>query len=59
MRIFELLGSEDKRYEVFNFQRHGILLGEGSHHVHRVIGEFIDRLVAAPPIRSAPATENN
>ncbi len=41
MRVFELLGSEDKRYVAFNFMRHGILLGEGSQHVHRTIGDFI------------------
>ena len=52
MRVFDLLGSEEKRYEEFNFQRHGILLGEGSHRVHRVIGDFIDQLAAAP--RSIP-----
>jgi esterase/lipase/1-acyl-sn-glycerol-3-phosphate acyltransferase len=57
MRIFELLGSEDKRYEVFNLPRHGILLGEGSHHVHRVIGEFVDRLALDPPVRTAPETK--
>ncbi len=43
-RIFELLGSEDKRYVLFNFDRHGILLGKGSEKVHRTIGHFIDEL---------------
>ena len=59
MRVFELLGSEDKRYEVFNYQRHGILLGEGSHRVHRVIGNFIEQLALEPPIRSETAAEKN
>ncbi len=43
-RIFDLLGSSDKEYRVFNFQRHGILLGEGSPKVHRAIGEFVRQL---------------
>jgi esterase/lipase len=59
LRVFELLASEDKRYEVFNLPRHGILLGEGAYHVHRVIGDFIDRLAVAPPVRIAPAIEKN
>ena len=42
-KIFELIGSTDKEYLVFNFDRHGILLGEGAEKVHRAIGEFIKR----------------
>lgn len=42
--IFERLGSEDKRYILFNFERHGILLGEGAHRVHRAIWNFIKYL---------------
>ncbi len=42
-KIFELLGTEDKEYRLFNFDRHGILLGEGSEGVHKAIGEFINR----------------
>jgi hypothetical protein len=51
MRVFDLLGSKDKRYVLFNFKRHGILLGEGSQHVHRAIGDFIDQLILSPPAR--------
>ncbi|MDM8548496.1 alpha/beta fold hydrolase [Desulfobacterales bacterium HSG2] len=40
-RIFELLGSEDKQYLLFNLERHGILLGEGSRRVHEEIWSFI------------------
>ena len=40
-RLFHLLGSEDKQYVVFNFKRHGILLGEGSERVHQVVVDFI------------------
>jgi esterase/lipase/1-acyl-sn-glycerol-3-phosphate acyltransferase len=40
-KIFELLGTEDKEYRLFNFDRHGILLGEGSQAVHKAIGDFV------------------
>jgi len=43
-RVFEMLGSEDKQHVLFNFERHGILLGAGAHRVHRVIAEFIKNL---------------
>lgn len=43
-RVFDLIGSKDKEYVLFNFDRHGILLGDGSQRVHRSIGEFIKRL---------------
>jgi esterase/lipase len=42
-KIFELLGTDDKEYRLFNFNRHGILLGEGSERVHKAIGDFINR----------------
>ncbi len=41
-RVFDLIGSEDKKYMLFNFDRHGILLGDGAAKVHRVIGNFLD-----------------
>ena len=40
-RVFKLLGSKDKKYLSFDLNRHGILLGEGSHQIHRAIGDFI------------------
>ena len=40
-RIFEALGSDDKEFVLFNFDRHGILLGHDAHRVHRAIGNFI------------------
>jgi esterase/lipase/1-acyl-sn-glycerol-3-phosphate acyltransferase len=46
-RIFHLLGTADKQYMVFNFKRHGILLGEGSERVHKVIGQFVQQLFSA------------
>jgi esterase/lipase len=43
-RTFKLIGSEDKSYILLNFDRHGILLGDGADKVHRAIGEFIEQL---------------
>ncbi len=43
-RAFDLLGSEDKVYMLFNFDRHGILLGDGAHKVFKAIGDFIENL---------------
>jgi esterase/lipase len=43
-RIFKLIGSQDKQYVLFNFDRHGILLGDGSERVHRAIADFMDNL---------------
>jgi len=40
-RLYERLGSENKRYELFSFRRHGILLGEGARQVHQSIGIFV------------------
>jgi len=42
-KIFELIGTEDKEYRLFNFDRHGILLGEGSQGVHKAIGDFLNQ----------------
>ena len=43
-KIFKLLGSPDKQMVMFNFQRHGILLGEGAERVYRSIGSFLDHI---------------
>ena len=43
-RIFEQLGSRDKSCILFNLQRHGILLGEGSERVHESIAAFVTGL---------------
>jgi esterase/lipase/1-acyl-sn-glycerol-3-phosphate acyltransferase len=40
-KIFELIGTQEKEYLLFNFDRHGILLVDGAHKVHQAIGEFI------------------
>ncbi|MEJ2658766.1 MAG: alpha/beta fold hydrolase [Desulfobacterales bacterium] len=43
-RAFKHIGSEEKAYLLFNFNRHGILLGEDSEKVHKAILNFIQRL---------------
>jgi esterase/lipase len=43
-KIFELIGSSEKEYLLFNFDRHGILLGEDAEKVHDCIFNFIKRL---------------
>ena len=43
VRVFQRIGSEDKTYVLFSFNRHGIVLGEGAERVHRTVWEFIDR----------------
>jgi len=40
-KIFEKIGSQEKQYILFNFDRHGILLGKGAEKVYQVIGEFV------------------
>ena len=45
-KVFELISSTDKEYLLFNFNRHGILLGEGAERVHRAIGDFVQRVTA-------------
>ena len=45
-KVFELIGGTDKEYLLFNFNRHGILLGEGAERVHEAIGDFVQRVTA-------------
>jgi len=47
-QAFMRIGSEDKSYVLFNFDRHGILLGKDSGKVYRTIWDFIKLL---PPCR--------
>jgi esterase/lipase len=42
--MFQRIGSKDKQYMPFAFNRHGILAGEGSETVHAAIAEFIATL---------------
>ena len=57
-RIFHLLGAQDKQYVVFNFKRHGILLGEGSERVYRAIGEFIKQRLSSPDRHARRASDS-
>ena len=43
--LFNRLGAKRKKYVPFDFNRHGILAGEGSENVHAVIGQFVDTLL--------------
>ena len=56
-KIFQLLGSTDKQMVMFNFQRHGILLGEGAERVYRAIGDFLDHLRQNSPSVTIPVKE--
>ncbi len=40
-KIFELIGTNEKEYILFNFDRHGILLGDGADKVYNAIGAFV------------------
>ena len=43
-QLFKALGSEDKSYLLFNFNRHGIVRGPGADKVHQAVWDFIHRL---------------
>jgi len=43
-KVYELLGSQNKSYVVLNINRHVIVSGEGSHMVHKAVGDFIEAL---------------
>jgi esterase/lipase/1-acyl-sn-glycerol-3-phosphate acyltransferase len=49
-RVFERLGSTVKEYLPFDFDRHGILSGEGSGEVHAAIAAFIKRCANLTPL---------
>jgi esterase/lipase/1-acyl-sn-glycerol-3-phosphate acyltransferase len=42
--LFNRVGAVNKQYLPFDFNRHGILVGEGSEGVHGAIGNFIETL---------------
>ena len=46
--LFEMLGSPQKEYRLFDFARHGILSGGGAGKVHTAIGEFIEKIRGIP-----------
>jgi esterase/lipase/1-acyl-sn-glycerol-3-phosphate acyltransferase len=43
-KIFEKIGTQEKEYILFNFDRHGILLGEGAEKVYHAIGDFVRQI---------------
>lgn len=43
-RLFDRLGAKDKDYQLFDFDRHGILSGAGAEQVHAAIAAFIERV---------------
>jgi esterase/lipase/1-acyl-sn-glycerol-3-phosphate acyltransferase len=45
--LFEQIGSEQKRYRLFDFERHGILSGSGAEQVYGAVGEFVEQVRAA------------
>ncbi len=47
-RLFDRLGSKSKEYRLFDFKRHGILMGEGADKVHSEIGKFIEMIRDQP-----------
>jgi esterase/lipase/1-acyl-sn-glycerol-3-phosphate acyltransferase len=44
-KIFEYIGTSEKEYILFNFDRHGILLGDGADKVYNAIGEFVKQII--------------
>ena len=48
-KLFEMLGSEEKDYLLFDLNRHGILMGEDAGRVHAAIGDFIERVCKGTP----------
>ncbi|QTA81554.1 Serine aminopeptidase, S33-type [Desulfonema limicola] len=44
-QIFEMIGSKNKTYALLDFDRHGILSGQGSNKVHKMIKNFINSLL--------------
>lgn len=45
LKLFEKLGSELKEYYVFDYNRHGILIGEGVSRIYKAIENFIRQWV--------------
>ncbi len=43
-QLFQQLGSVNKEFFIYNFDRHGILLGKDSERIYRAVGSFIKRI---------------
>ncbi|MEA2059985.1 MAG: alpha/beta hydrolase [Thermodesulfobacteriota bacterium] len=52
-KLFESIGSDCREYFLFDFDRHGILLGNGAMRVYRAIADFIDAVEKKKPVSSA------
>ena len=55
--LFEQLGSAKKDYLLFDFDRHGIIMGDGAERVHRVIGDFIEFVQKSGPALAEESEE--
>jgi esterase/lipase len=42
MRLFKMLGSEEKSYLMFDMDRHVIVGGKGARKVHKAVGDFVE-----------------
>jgi esterase/lipase len=47
--LYENIAGHDKVYRLFDLERHGILLGEGSKAVHSAIGNFCRQVASSLP----------
>ncbi len=45
LKLFKQLGSEIKEYYIFDYERHGILIGDGVERVYRSIVNFIEQYI--------------
>ncbi len=50
IRVFERLGTDNKELYILNFRRHGILLGDGSERVFKLICDFVDGYPSMDPV---------
>ena len=45
LKLFEQIGSEIKEYYIFDYECHGILIGEGAKRIYKAIENFIRQWV--------------
>jgi len=48
LKLFEQLGSDNKEYYLFDYDRHGILIGEGAERIYKAIEHFIEQWIYGP-----------
>ncbi|MBU1194696.1 MAG: alpha/beta fold hydrolase [Proteobacteria bacterium] len=56
-KLFENIGSEFKEYYMFDYDRHGILLGDDVQRVYQAIENFIRRWVSQSLLKKQPLTQ--